>query len=55
MLGLTSRWGRLGSGDMGWVYLGRSRGGRHVAVKVIHAELALFPSLLSTGPDPLRR
>ncbi len=32
--------GRLGSGGMGWVYLGRSRGGRHVAVKVIRAELA---------------
>jgi len=32
--------GRLGSGGMGWVYLGRSRGGRYVAVKVIRAELA---------------
>jgi hypothetical protein len=32
--------GRLGSGGMGRVYLGRSRGGRHVAVKVIRAGLA---------------
>src|SRR5450631_1180630 len=32
--------GRLGSGGMGSVYLGWSPGGRHVAVKVIKAELA---------------
>jgi eukaryotic-like serine/threonine-protein kinase len=32
--------GRLGSGGMGRVYLGRSPGGRHVAIKVIRAELA---------------
>ena len=32
--------GRLGSGGMGEVYLGRSPGGRHVAIKVIRAELA---------------
>jgi eukaryotic-like serine/threonine-protein kinase len=32
--------GRLGSGGMGFVYLGRSPGGRYVAVKVIKAELA---------------
>jgi len=32
--------GRLGSGGMGRVYLGRSPGGRLVAVKVIRAELA---------------
>ncbi|WP_283133883.1 PQQ-binding-like beta-propeller repeat protein [Rhizohabitans arisaemae] len=31
---------RLGSGGMGRVYLGRSRGGRAVAVKVVRAELA---------------
>jgi len=32
--------GRLGSGGMGQVFLGRSPGGRLVAVKVIRAELA---------------
>jgi serine/threonine protein kinase/outer membrane protein assembly factor BamB len=32
--------GRLGAGGMGRVYLGRSRGGRAVAVKVIRPELA---------------
>ena len=32
--------GRLGSGGMGRVFLGRSPGRRLVAVKVIHAELA---------------
>lgn len=32
--------GRLGSGGMGWVYLGRSPGGRAVAVKVVRPELA---------------
>ncbi|MGI5129400.1 protein kinase domain-containing protein [Pseudonocardia sp. CA-107938] len=31
--------GRLGSGGMGVVYLGRSPGGRVVAVKVVHAHL----------------
>jgi len=33
----------LGSGGMGRVYLGRSAAGRHVAVKVIRAELAADP------------
>ncbi|EFL24164.1 serine/threonine-protein kinase AfsK [Streptomyces himastatinicus ATCC 53653] len=33
--------GRLGSGGMGVVYLGRSAGGRTVAVKVVHAQFAL--------------
>lgn len=32
--------GRLGAGGMGVVYLGRSTGGRHVAVKTIHAQHA---------------
>jgi eukaryotic-like serine/threonine-protein kinase len=35
--------GRLGSGGMGRVFLGRSRAGRLVAVKVIHAQLAQDP------------
>src|SRR5207253_413428 len=34
---------RLGRGAMGTVYLGRSRGGRMVAVKLISAELADDP------------
>ncbi|MFD7817320.1 serine/threonine-protein kinase [Streptomyces sp. NPDC059785] len=34
----------LGEGDMGVVYLARSRGGRPVAVKVAHAELARDPA-----------
>ncbi|QHC20370.1 serine/threonine-protein kinase [Streptomyces sp. GS7] len=32
--------GRLGAGGMGRVYLGRSAGGRTVAVKVVHAQFA---------------
>ncbi|OIV37473.1 hypothetical protein BIV57_10925 [Mangrovactinospora gilvigrisea] len=35
--------GRLGGGGMGQVYLGRSRGGRRVAVKVIHPQFAAEP------------
>src|SRR5215831_11773432 len=35
--------GRLGAGGMGQVFLGQSPGGRLVAVKVIHAELAADP------------
>src|SRR6516165_5783274 len=35
--------GRLGGGGMGEVYLGRSAGGRAVAVKIIRAELAADP------------
>src|SRR5215469_9023981 len=35
--------GRLGSGGMGQVFLGRSAGGRLVAVKVIRPELAGEP------------
>ncbi|MER6121847.1 serine/threonine-protein kinase [Streptomyces sp. NPDC001795] len=35
--------GRLGSGGMGWVYLGRSPAGREVAVKVVRPELAAEP------------
>jgi eukaryotic-like serine/threonine-protein kinase len=33
--------GRLGSGGMGRVYLGRSAGGRTVAVKIVHPHFAL--------------
>lgn len=40
--------GRLGSGGMGTVYLGHSRGGRRVAIKVVHPELvARDPSFRS--------
>ena len=35
--------GRLGSGGMGTVYLGRSRTGRSVSVKAVHPELADEP------------
>ena len=35
--------GQLGDGGMGRVYLGRSAGGRPVAVKVIHSHLAADP------------
>ena len=35
--------GRLGSGGMGRVYMGRSPGGRQVAIKVIRPELAEDP------------
>jgi len=35
--------GRLGSGGMGWVYLGRSTSGRALAVKVVRPELAADP------------
>ena len=35
--------GRLGSGGMGIVYRGRSRSGREVAVKVVHAQYAEDP------------
>jgi hypothetical protein len=42
-IGPYSLEGRLGSGGMGRVYLGRSPGGRHVAIKVIRADLAENP------------
>ncbi|MFD3376012.1 MULTISPECIES: LamG-like jellyroll fold domain-containing protein [unclassified Streptomyces] len=38
---------RLGSGGMGRVYLGRSPGGRLVAVKVVHSELLRRPEFRS--------
>jgi serine/threonine protein kinase len=37
---------RLGAGGMGRVYLGYSPGGRAVAVKVVHPELALDPEFM---------
>lgn len=39
--------GRLGVGGMGRVFLGRSPGGRAVAVKVVHAELVRRPEFRS--------
>ncbi|MFC9504879.1 LamG-like jellyroll fold domain-containing protein [Streptomyces sp. NPDC057002] len=39
--------GRLGAGGMGRVYLGRSPGGRDVAVKVVHVELVRRPEFRS--------
>ncbi|MFC1410709.1 serine/threonine-protein kinase [Streptacidiphilus sp. N1-12] len=39
--------GRLGSGGMGWVYLGRSASGRALAVKVVRPELASDPQFRS--------
>ncbi|MEW2357606.1 protein kinase [Spirillospora sp. NPDC029432] len=50
--------GRLGSGGMGQVYLGRSPGGRPVAVKVIHAPLAAqerFRSRFAREAEAARR
>ncbi|AJT66222.1 serine/threonine-protein kinase [Streptomyces chattanoogensis] len=40
VLGRYRLLGRLGAGGMGRVYVGRSEGGRTVAVKVVHAQLA---------------
>src|ERR1700761_9096669 len=37
---------RLGAGGMGRVYLGYSPGGRPVAVKVVHPELARDPEFM---------
>jgi Protein kinase domain len=42
-IGPYSLEGRLGAGGMGRVYLGRSPGGRQVAIKVIRADLAENP------------
>ena len=42
-IGPYSLLGRLGAGGMGQVFLGRSRGGRLVAIKVIRPELAGEP------------
>ena len=39
--------GRLASGGMGWVYLGRSRSGRALAIKVVRPELASDPEFRS--------
>ncbi|MEV8068240.1 serine/threonine-protein kinase [Streptomyces sp. NPDC085995] len=38
---------RLGAGGMGQVYLGRSPGGRHVALKVIRDEITEHPAALA--------
>lgn len=43
MIGSYRLLGRLGAGGMGRVYLGRSQGGRTVAVKVVRSELADDP------------
>lgn len=42
-LGSVRLLGRLGAGGMGQVYLGRTAGGRLVAVKTVHAHLAAEP------------
>lgn len=42
-LGSVRLLGRLGAGGMGRVYLGRTTGGRLVAVKTVHAHLAAEP------------
>src|SRR6185437_8600708 len=47
--------GRLGSGGMGRVYLGRSPGGRQVAIKVIRPELAEDPDFRPIRPGSIRR
>jgi hypothetical protein len=44
--------GWLGAGGMGAVYLGRSPGGRAVAVKVVHAELARDGAFRDRPPGP---
>ncbi|MFF7024146.1 serine/threonine-protein kinase [Streptomyces klenkii] len=41
VIGVYRLLGRLGAGGMGRVYLGRSAGGRTVAVKVVHPHFAL--------------
>src|SRR5690348_1660978 len=43
VLGQYALIARLGSGGMGHVFLGRTRGGRTVAVKAVRAELATDP------------
>ncbi|WP_328562045.1 serine/threonine-protein kinase [Streptomyces coelicoflavus] len=50
--------GRLGSGGMGRVYLGRSAGGRTVAVKIVHPHFALdeeFRARFGREVDAARR
>ncbi|MFD1373630.1 serine/threonine-protein kinase [Actinoplanes sichuanensis] len=47
--------GRLGSGGMGTVYLGRSPDGRRVAIKVVRPEQAADPRFLARFHSEVRR
>lgn len=47
--------GRLGAGGMGVVYLGEGADGSHVAIKVIHADLASRPESAARFRSEVRR